>query len=47
MTRGQLLGGAAFGLALFLAYIALALWADERNQRFYRAREEYPDWARG
>lgn len=33
------MGGAAFGLLLFAAYVALALWVDERNQRFYQASE--------
>ena len=34
-----LLAGAAFGLLLFAAYVLLALWADERNQRFYMQHE--------
>jgi hypothetical protein len=38
------LAGAAFGLLLVLAYAALALWVDERNQRFYMANEPR-NWA--
>jgi hypothetical protein len=37
---------AVLGLLLVAGYMCLALWADDRNQRFYIASEQRPDWAR-
>jgi hypothetical protein len=42
-----LLGGVALGLLLVAGWVWLALWADERDQRFFIARERIPAWAHG
>jgi hypothetical protein len=48
MTMNKaLLGGAALGLLLVAGWVWLAMWADEREQRFFIARERIPSWAHG
>jgi hypothetical protein len=39
MTARCALIGAGVGLLLVAGYVALALWADDRNTRFYQATE--------
>ena len=39
VTRRRLGVGAALALLLVAGYVALALWADERDQRFFMASE--------
>jgi hypothetical protein len=46
MKRRHLLAAAAVGLGALAAYIWLAMWADERNQQLFIAREAIPRWAR-
>jgi cytochrome c-type biogenesis protein CcmE len=43
ITRKRLWLLTAFVLGFIGAYIWLAMWADERNQRFYEA-SEHRDW---
>lgn len=48
MTRRRLGIGAALALLLIAGYVALALWADERDQRFFMDSESkswaWADW---
>jgi hypothetical protein len=46
ITTRRVAAIAVLALLLAAAYVWLAIWADERNQRFFLASEERPDWAR-
>lgn len=47
MMLNKVLVSVSLALVLLAGWVWLWLWVDERNQRYFIARERIPSWAHG